>query len=151
MCIRDRRKETESAGDFAISIGSTTIDHINYLADPYGEQIEFLTYYYYEPRSRQNMNFNYKYEKHNVSVNMTRMGHMNIYGTAGGGTKSDPHIMTNVSYSYDWSPDIDTYVSIRNIDDVMPQKDTGYSYPFFNEGYYSAFGRYMTAGITYRF
>ena len=59
--------------------------------------------------------------------------------------------MTNVSYSYDWSPDIDTYVSIRNIDDVMPQKDTGYSYPFFNQGYYSAFGRYMTAGITYRF
>ena len=145
------RKETESAGDFAISIGSTTIDHINYLADPYGEQIEFLTYYYYEPRSRQNVNFNYKYEQHNVSVNMTRMGHMNIYGTAGGGTKSDPHIMTNVSYSYDWSPDIDTYVSIRNIDDVMPQKDTGYSYPFFNEGYYSAFGRYLTAGITYRF
>jgi len=33
----------------------------------------------------------------------------------------------------------------------MPQKDTGYSYPFFNQGYYSAFGRYMTAGITYRF
>jgi len=145
------RKETESAGDFAVSIGSTTIDHINYLADPYGDQIEFLSYYSYEPRSRQNMNFSYQYEKHQVNVNMTRMGKMNIVRNSSGGTKSDPHIITNVSYFYDFNPDFDTYVSIRNIDDVMPQKDGGYSYPFFANGYYSAFGRYVTVGVTYRF
>ena len=145
------RKETESIGDFAVSIGSTTIDHINYQADPYGDEIEFLSYYTYEPRSRQNMNFNYQYEKHQVSVNMTRMGHMNIVRNSTGGTVSNPHIITNVSYAYDFGPDFDTYVSIRNIDDVMPQKDGGYSYPFFANGYYSAFGRYVTVGLTYRF
>ena len=97
------------------------------------------------------MNFSYQYEKHQVNVNMTRMGHMNIVRNSSGGTKSDPHIITNVSYFYDFNPDFDTYISIRNIDDVMPQKDGGYSYPFFANGYYSAFGRYATIGVTYRF
>jgi hypothetical protein len=97
------------------------------------------------------MNFNYQYEKHQVSVNMTRLGHMNIVRNSTGGTVSNPHIITNVSYAYDFGPDFDTYVSIRNIDDVMPQKDGGYSYPFFANGYYSAFGRYVTVGLTYRF
>ena len=53
-------KETESIGDFSVRIGSTTIDHINYLADPYGDQIEYLSTYIYQPRSRQNVNVGYK-------------------------------------------------------------------------------------------
>ena len=77
-------RKAENIGDFAVSIGSTTIDHINYLADPYGDEIEFLSYYTYEPRSRQNMNFSYQYEKHQVNVNMTRMGHMNIVRNSSG-------------------------------------------------------------------
>ena len=140
-------KETESIGDFAVQIGSTTIDHINYLADPYGDQIEYLSTYIYQPRSRQNVNVGYKYEKNNLNINFTRTGHMNIYR----GLESDPHILTNISYSYDWSPDIDTYISIRNVEDKMPQKDGGFGYPYFYEGIYSAFGRYATLGVTYRF
>ena len=145
------RKETESIGDFRVSIGSTTIDHINYQADAYGDEIEYLSYYTYQPRSRQSATINYKYEKHNVTIGLTRLGKMNVSRTSTLGTKSQPHIITNLSYFYDWNPDIDTYISIRNVDDVMPQKDGGFSYPFFYEGVYSAFGRYVTAGITYRF
>ena len=140
-------KETESIGDFSVRIGSTTIDHINYLADPYGDQIEYLSTYIYQARSRQNVNVGYKYEKNNLNINFTRTGHMNIYR----GLESDPHILTNISYSYDWSPDIDTYISIRNVEDKMPQKDGGFGYPYFYEGIYSAFGRYATLGVTYRF
>jgi outer membrane receptor protein involved in Fe transport len=144
-------KETENAGDFSVTVGSVTIDHINLKSDPYGDQLEVLSSYIYEPRSRQNATIGYKYQKHNVSVGITRMGHMNISRRAGGGTTSDPWIRTNVSYWYDYSPDVDAYISIRNIEDKMPLKDGGYSYPFYQQGYYSALGRYVSAGITYRF
>ena len=59
-------KETENAGDFSVTIGSVTTDHVNYLADPSGQQTEFLTDYIYEPRSRQNMTFGYKYMYHDL-------------------------------------------------------------------------------------
>ena len=144
-------KETENAGDFSVTVGSVTTDHINYQADPFGEQTEFLTDYLYEPRSRQNMTFGYKYQKHNASIGVTRMGHMNIGRRAGGGSTSDPWIRTNVSYWYDYSADVDAYISIRNIEDKMPLKDGFYGYPFYQQGYYSALGRYVSAGVTYRF
>jgi outer membrane receptor protein involved in Fe transport len=144
-------KETENAGDFSVTVGSVTIDHINLKSDPYGDQLEVLTSYIYEPRSRQNATIGYKYQKHNASIGITRMGHMNISRRAGGGSTSDPWIRTNVSYWYDYSPDVDAYISIRNIEDKMPLKDGGYSYPFYQQGYYSALGRYVSVGVTYRF
>ena len=76
---------------------------------------------------------------------------MNISRRAGGGSTSDPWIRTNVSYWYDYSPDVDAYISIRNIEDKMPLKDGGYSYPFYQQGYYSVLGRYVSVGVTYRF
>ena len=67
------------------------------------------------------------------------------------GGKTNPHIITNVSISYDFNPDLDLYLSIRNLEDKMPQTDAGYGYPYYNRGYFSAFGRYATVGISYRF
>lgn len=144
-------KETENAGDFSAVISSVTIDHINLLSDPYGDQVEILTSYIYEPRSRQSATFGYKYEKHNVSIGVTRMGHMNIGRRVGGGSTSDPWIRTNITYSYDFGTDWDAYISVRNVEDKMPLKDGFYGYPFFQQGYYSALGRYVSAGVAYRF
>ena len=103
------------------------------------------------PRSRQSATFGYKYEKHNVSIGVTRMGHMNIGRRVGGGSTSDPWIRTNITYSYDFGTDWDAYISVRNVEDKMPLKDGFYGYPFFQQGYYSALGRYVSAGVAYRF
>jgi outer membrane receptor protein involved in Fe transport len=64
---------------------------------------------------------------------------------------SDPHIISNITTSYDYSPDINIYFSIRNLDDKMPQRDRSKSYPYYEQGYFSAFGRYYSAGFNYRF
>jgi len=67
------------------------------------------------------------------------------------GKSSTPHITTNLSYGYDYSPDVDLYLSVRNVTDEMPQKDGGFGYPYYYQGVYSVFGRYYSAGFTYRF
>ena len=33
----------------------------------------------------------------------------------------------------------------------MPQVDPAYGYPYYNRGYFSAFGRYATVGVSYIF
>ena len=65
--------------------------------------------------------------------------------------KSDPHIIMNLSSYYNYSPDLNFYLSIRNLEDKMPQRDEAYGFPYYNRYYFSAFGRYVTAGIEYRF
>ena len=66
-------------------------------------------------------------------------------------SKTDPHIIMNLSSFYNVNPDLQLYLSIRNLEDKMPQKDEAYGFPYYNRGYFSAFGRYATAGVEYRF
>jgi hypothetical protein len=33
----------------------------------------------------------------------------------------------------------------------MPQKDAAYGFPYYNQNYFSAFGRYATVGVNYTF
>ena len=40
---------------------------------------------------------------------------------------------------------------VRNLTDVMPQKDGGFGYPYYYQGVFSVFGRYASAGFNYRF
>ena len=75
------------------------------------------------------------------------MGHLE-WGSRG---KSNPHITTNLTTRYNYSPDLNIYLSIRNLDDKMPQKDPGYGYPYYNQSYFSAFGQYYSAGFNFRF
>ena len=103
--------------------------------------------YIYEPRSQQNLTIGWSRQEHAVTMFADRMGHMNIRN----GLVSSPHITYNLSYRYDYSPDIDTYISIRNITDVMPQKDAGSSYPYYEGSYFSVMGRYASVGFNYRF
>jgi outer membrane receptor protein involved in Fe transport len=72
---------------------------------------------------------------------------MEIYN----GEKTDPHFIWNASAYYRYSPDLRFYASVRNLEDKMPQKDAAYGFPFYNQNYFSAFGRYMTLGVTYEF
>ena len=141
------RKETENAGDFSVSLASSTIIRVNrqeYAGIP---EVDLLEYFIYEPRSQQNLSVNWSREDHRLSIFADRMGHMNMYD----GRSSTPHIITNLSYGYDYSPDLDLYLSVRNVEDVMPQKDPALSYPYYISGYFSVFGRYYSAGFTYRF
>ena len=86
-------------------------------------------------------------EDHGLTLFADRLGHMNMYQ----GKVSDPHITYNMSYRYDYSPDINLYLSVRNLTDVMPQKDGGFGYPYYYQGVFSVFGRYASAGFNYRF
>ena len=140
-------KETENAGDFRVTLASSTIVRVNRQEYDSSPEVDLLEYFIYEPRSQQNLTVSWSREDHGLTVFADRLGHMNMYE----GKVSDPHITYNMSYSYDYSPDIDLYLSVRNLTDVMPQKDGGFGYPYYYQGVYSVFGRYASAGFNYRF
>ena len=141
------RLETENMGDFSVGILSSHIIAYYSRSDKASPEVEWLSSYTYEPRSQQNMSINWRYQDFSTTLFIDRTGHME-WGSRG---KSDPHIISNLSTRYDYSPDFDIYVSIRNLDNKMPQVDPGYGYPYYNQRYFSAFGRYYSVGFNYRF
>lgn len=143
----NKRVETENAGDFYINVLSSHIIAVYSKFDALSDEIEYLSSYTYEPRSQQNMSVSWVYQDFSTTLFVDRLGHME-WGSRG---KSDPHITSNITTRYNYSPDLNVYFSIRNLDDKMPQKDSGYGYPYYNQNYFSAFGRYYSAGINYRF
>ena len=140
------RLETENMGDFSVGVLSSHIISYYSRSDAASPEVEWLSSYTYEPRSQQNMSINWRYQDFSTTLFIDRTGHMEW--SEG---KSDPHFIANISTRYDYSPDIDLYFSIRNLDDTMPQADPAYGYPYYNQRYFSAFGRYYSAGFNYRF
>jgi len=67
------------------------------------------------------------------------------------GEKGDPFITANLSVGYNFSADFDLRATISNIEDKMPEKDSAYGWPYFNQGYYSIFGRAFYVSASYRF
>ena len=143
----NKRVETENAGDFYINVLSSHIIAVYSKFDALSDEIEYLSSYTYEPRSQQNMSVSWVYQDFSTTLFVDRLGHMEW----GSGGKSDPHITSNITTRYNYSPDLNVFFSIRNLDDKMPQKDPGYGYPYYNQNYFSAFGRYYSAGFNYRF
>ena len=141
------RLETENLGDFSVGILSSHIISYYSRSDKNSPEVEWLSTYTYEPRSQQNMSINWRYQDFSTTLFIDRTGHME-WGSRG---KSQPHIISNLSTRYNYSPDFDVYLSIRNLDDKMPQRDPAYGYPYYNQRYFSAFGRYYSAGFNYRF
>ena len=140
------RLETENMGDFSVGVLSSHIISYYSRSDAASPEVEWLSSYTYEPRSQQNMSINWRYQDFSTTLFIDRTGHMEW--SEG---KSDPHFIANISTRYDYSPDIDLYISIRNLEDTMPQADPAYGYPYYNQRYFSAFGRYYSAGFNYRF
>lgn len=143
----DYRFETENLGDFYFGVLSSHIIAVYQKFDVQSDEVEYLSAYTYEPRSQQNASISWVYQDFSTTLFMDRLGHME-WGSRG---KSDPHIISNLTTRYNYSPDINVYFSIRNLDDKMPQRDPGYGYPYYNQNYFSAFGRYYSAGFNYRF
>lgn len=139
--------ETENAGDFYFGVLSSHIIAVYSKFDEQSEEIEYLNYYSYEPRSQQNASVSWVYQDWSTTLFMDRLGHME-WGDRG---KSEPHIISNITTRYNFSPDLNLYFSVRNLDDKMPQQDPGYGYPYYNQNYFSAFGQYYSAGFNYRF
>ncbi len=139
--------ETENAGDFYFGVLSSHILAVYSKFDAQSDEIEFLSAYTYEPRSQQNASISWVYQDWSTTLFMDRLGHME-WGSRG---KSDPHIISNLTTRYNFSPDLNLYLSIRNLDDKMPQRDPGYGYPYYNRNYFSAFGQYYSLGFNYRF
>ena len=141
------RVETENAGDFSFSVLSSHIIAYYSKFDENSDEINWINYYTYEPRSQQNASINWRYQDWSTTLFMDRTGHMELGSTG----KTDPHIITNLSTYYNYSANLSMYLSIRNLDDKMPQRDVNYGYPYYNQNYFSAFGRYVSAGFNYRF
>jgi outer membrane receptor protein involved in Fe transport len=141
------RLETLNAGDFYFNVTSSHILKSASKFDDYSDEEDALDVYLYEPRSQQNASVNWRYEDWSVTLFADRTGHMEAYS----GTKTDPHIIMNLSTSYRYSPDLSFYLSVRNLEDKMPQKDAAYGFPYYNQNYFSAFGRYATVGVSYTF
>ena len=120
------RLETLNAGDFYFNVTSSHILKSASKFDDYSDEEDALDVYLYEPRSQQNASVNWRYEDWSVTLFADRTGHMEAYN----GTKTDPHIIMNLSTSYRYSPDLLFYLSIRNLEDKMPQKDAAYGFPF---------------------
>ena len=145
------RLETENAGDFYFGVASSHILKISRKFDDYSEETDDLEAYLYEPRSQQNVSVGWRYQDVGVTLFADRTGHMEAYDGYTTPSKTDPHIIMNLSSFYNVNPDLQLYLSIRNLEDKMPQKDEAYGFPYYNRGYFSAFGRYATAGVEYRF
>ena len=141
------RLETLNAGDFYFNVTSSHILKSASKFDDYSDEEDALDVYLYEPRSQQNASINWRYEDWSVTLFADRTGHMEAYN----GTKTDPHIIMNLSTFYTYSPDLQFYLSVRNLEDKMPQKDAAYGFPYYNQNYFSAFGRYATVGVSYTF
>ena len=141
------RYETLNAGDFYFAVSSSHILKSASKFDDYSDEEDALDVYLYEPRSQQNASVRWVYEDWSVSLFADRTGHMEAYN----GTKTDPHIIMNLSTNYRYSPDLSFYLSVRNLEDKMPQKDAAYGFPYYNQNYFSAFGRYITVGGSYTF
>ena len=141
------RYETLNAGDFYFAVSSSHILKSASKFDDYSDEEDALDAYLYEPRSQQNASVRWVYEDWSVSLFADRTGHMEAYN----GTKTDPHIIMNLSTNYRYSPDLSFYLSVRNLEDKMPQKDAAYGFPYYNQNYFSAFGRYITVGGSYTF
>ena len=141
------RLETLNAGDFYFNVTSSHILKSASKFDDYSDEEDALDVYLYQPRSQQNASINWRYEDWSVTLFADRTGHMEAYN----GTKTDPHIIMNLSTSYRYSPDLSFYLSVRNLEDKMPQKDAAYGFPYYNQNYFSAFGRYATVGVNYTF
>ena len=141
------RYETLNLGDFYFDVSSSHILKSASKFDEYSDEIDAIDAYIYEPRSQQNVSVNWRYEDWSVTLFADRTGHMEAYN----GDKTNPHIITNMSASYSYSPDLGFYVSIRNLENKMPQKDAAYGFPYYNQNYFSAFGRYATVGFNYIF
>ena len=141
------RLETLNAGDFYFNVTSSHILKSASKFDDYSDEEDALDVYLYEPRSQQNASVNWRYEDWSVTLFADRTGHMEAYN----GTKTDPHIIMNLSTLYRYSPDLSFYLSVRNLEDKMPQKDAAYGFPYYNQNYFSAFGRYATVGVNYTF
>ena len=139
--------ETENRGDFILNIYSSNILKSSNRVDKLSEEIDSLDAYIYEPRSQQNISLSWLYQDLAVSLFSDRLGHMEIYR----GQKTKPHFTTNLTVRYDYSSALDFYVGVRNIEDKMPQLDAAYSWPFYNQNYFSAIGRYISTGFNYRF
>ena len=138
--------ETENIGDFYVSVLSSHIISYYSRSDAASPEVEWLSSYNYEPRSQQNMSISWRYQDFSTTLFIDRTGHMEWSDG-----KSDPHMIANLTTRYDYSPDIDLYLSIRNLEDTMPQRDPAYGYPYYNQRYFSAFGRYYSLGLNYRF
>ena len=141
------RLETLNAGDFYFNVTSSHILKSASKFDEYSDEEDALDVYLYEPRSQQNASIGWNYEDWSVTLFADRTGHMEAYN----GTKTDPHIIMNLTTDYRYSPDLRFYLSIGNLEDKMPQKDAAYGFPFYNRNYFSAFGRSATVGVRYTF
>ena len=104
-------KETENAGDFRVSLASSTIVRVNRQEYASSPEVDLLEYFIYEPRSQQNLTISWSREDHGLTLFADRLGHMNMFQ----GKVSDPHITYNMSYGYDYSPDINLYLSLIHI------------------------------------
>ncbi|MFL2720900.1 MAG: TonB-dependent receptor domain-containing protein [Gammaproteobacteria bacterium] len=142
------RKETENIGDFYFSILSSHILKSAEKFDEYSDELDNLDAYLYQPRSQQNISLGWLYQEWSVNVFTDRTGHMEAYSQL---NKTEPHMTTNISVNYNYNTDLRLYFSIRNVEDKMPQVDPAYGYPYYNRGYFSAFGRYATVGVSYIF
>tara|TARA_B100001057_G_scaffold494838_1_gene592278 strand:- start:2257 stop:5346 length:3090 start_codon:yes stop_codon:yes gene_type:complete len=145
------RLETENAGDFFFSVASSHILKSATKFDSYSEEEDALDVYLYEPRSQQNIRVTWRYEDVSVSLYTDRTGHMEAYSGYSTPSKTDPHMILNLSGNYNFSPDLNVWMSIGNLEDKMPQKDEAYGFPYYNRGYFSAGGRSVAAGLSYRF
>ena len=118
--------ETENIGDFYVSVLSSHIISYYSRSDAASPEVEWLSSYTYEPRSQQNMSISWRYQDFSTTLFIDRTGHMEWSDG-----KSDPHMIANLTTRYDYSPDIDLYLSIRNLEDTMPQRDPAYGYPYY--------------------
>lgn len=145
------RYETQNAGDFFLGLSSSHILKSATKFDEYSDEQDALDAYLYEPRSQQNLSLSWRYKDFSTTLFTDRTGHMEAYRGYSTPSKTAPHMIMNLSSNYNYSPDINFYLSIRNVENKMPQLDEAYGFPFYNRGYFNAYGRYVTVGGSFRF
>ena len=138
---------TETRGDWRFVLYNSNILSRKFKGDEISDTIEILDAYLYEPRSQQTATTTWRYNDWSVSWYIDRMGHTEQFY----GEKADPYITHNLSATYNYSADLAVRATISNVEDRMPEKDSRYGWPYFNQGYYSIFGRAVYLSASYKF
>ena len=138
---------TENAGDWRVMIMNSNYLDRNRKEDAASPEVNILDSYIYQTRSAQNMTIGWRYDDWNVTYYVDRTGHTEQYY----GQKGDPFLNENLTIGYRYNADLDLRFGIANIWDRMPERDSAYGYPYFNQGYYSVMGRSFTLSGNYRF
>lgn len=137
-------------GTFTVSLGhSHVLDHDfrQYPGDPTIDKLAVDSGYYL-PRDKSNASVGWEYDAFKFTLSGTRLGRLPNFDEDAWVGSSE---LYNATLQYDFSDHLRGSLTVRNLFDTMPVKDSTWSsYPYYNASWYDSIGRGVFLQLTYK-